>query len=124
MNGIVACATGTLGRDAELRYTQGGQACLNFSIAVADAKRREGADTEWLKCVCWGERAEELHESGNLGKGAEVYVEGRLKLNTWAGQDGQQRSGLELSAWRVDVLGAIGRRARKTAPLLAGSDRG
>lgn len=118
MNGIIACAQGTLGRDAELRYTQSGQAVLNFSIAVQDAKRPEGAETEWLRVSVWGELAENLNASGNLGKGAECYVEGRMKLNTWAGPDGQQRSGLELSAWRVDLLGAIGRRARKTGPLL------
>jgi hypothetical protein len=29
---------------------------------------------------------------------AEVYVEGRLRLNTWNGPDGGQRSALELSA--------------------------
>jgi single-strand DNA-binding protein len=116
LNGIVSCAIGTLGRDAELRYTQQGQAVLNFSIAVADAKRQEGADTEWLRVAVWGERAEELNTAG-LAKGAECYVEGRLKLNTWNGPDGQQRSGLELSAWRVDVLGAIGRRAKRPEPL-------
>ena len=116
MNGIISCAIGTLPRDAELRYTQQGQAVLNFSIAVQDAKRQEGADTEWLKVAVWGERAEQLHEAG-LAKGAECYVEGRLKLNSWHAQDGQQRSGLELSAWRVDVLGAIGRRGRKPEPL-------
>jgi Single-strand binding protein family len=49
VNGIIASAQGTLPRDPELRYTQGGQAVLNFSIAVHDDKRAEGAETEWLR---------------------------------------------------------------------------
>jgi len=48
-----------------------------------------------------------------LRKGDEVYCEGSLKLNAWTGQDGQQRSGLNVSARKCELLGAIGRRAPK-----------
>jgi single-stranded DNA-binding protein len=34
-----------------------------------------------------------------LAKGVEVYVEGRLSLNTWTGKDGTQRTGLSVTAW-------------------------
>ena len=122
MNGMTACATGTLGRDAEIKYTQQGQAMCSFSIAVTDGKREAGAAAEWLKVTVWGDQAEALNAAGNLGKGAEVYAEGRLKLNEWMGPDGQKRSGLSLSAWRVDVLGAIGRRAKKVSPLIGVGD--
>ena len=30
-------------------------------------------------------------------------------MNTWEGKDGQQRTGLSVSAWRVEVLGRIGK---------------
>ena len=43
-----------------------------------------------------------------LAKGAEVYVEGRLSLTAWTGKDGQQRTGLSVAVWRVEVLGRIG----------------
>jgi len=33
-----------------------------------------------------------------LAKGAELYVEGRLSLNTWTGKDGAQRTGLAVTA--------------------------
>ena len=49
-----------------------------------------------------------------LAKGVEVYVEGRLSLNAWTGKDGQPRTGLSVSAWRVEVLGRIGK-SRKHA---------
>jgi single-strand DNA-binding protein len=109
VNGITAAALGTLPRDGELKYTQSGQAVLNFSIAVHDAKRGEDAQTEWLKVAVWGDLAERL--TPQALKGVEVYVEGRIRLNTWQRQDGQQRAGLTLTAWKVDVLGAIGVRA-------------
>ena len=45
-----------------------------------------------------------------LERGSTVYVEGRLTLNRWRGQDGTEKSGLNLSASRCDVLGAVGHR--------------
>jgi single-stranded DNA-binding protein len=52
-------------------------------------------------------------EAAGLAKRVEVYVEGRLTMNTWEGKDGQQRTGLSVSAWRVEVLGQIGRATRR-----------
>ena len=110
MNGIVAAVHGRLPKDAdELRYTANGQALLGFSLAVNDDKRGETAPTEWLRVAAWGDLAEQLAE--RLPKGTEVYVEGRIRLEQWDGQDGQRRSGLKLSAWKVEPLGQIGRRA-------------
>jgi single-stranded DNA-binding protein len=68
--------------------------------------------------AAWGELAERLHADGALEKGAEVHVEGRVRLNTWAGQDGQQRAGLSMNAWRVELLGVAGRRRRPGRPAL------
>jgi CheY-like chemotaxis protein len=56
----------------------------------------------------WGEDAEQLYGTGDLVKGCEVYAEGRIRLNEWTGQDGQKRSGLNLSAWKLEPLGADG----------------
>jgi single-strand DNA-binding protein len=111
VNGIIACAIGRLGQDAELRYLQNGTALLTCSLAVQDDRAAEGTPPQWLKVAVFGERAEALGEAAALTKGSEVYVEGRLKLSTWTGPNGEPRSGLELQARRVDVLGAIGRRA-------------
>jgi single-stranded DNA-binding protein len=41
-------------------------------------------------------------------KGTEVYCEGRLRLESWTGRDGRERTGLSVTASRVDVLGRIG----------------
>jgi single stranded DNA-binding protein len=108
MNGIACALQGRVGSEPEMRYTQGGRAMLSFSVAVHDTKAVEGV-TEWVKCVLWGEDAERLN--GTLAKGSELYIEGRLKLSTWQAQDGQQRSGLDVSVWTCAVMGAIGRKA-------------
>ncbi|HLZ70495.1 MAG TPA: single-stranded DNA-binding protein [Dehalococcoidia bacterium] len=112
MNGIACAFIGTLGADAELRFTSAGKAALNFSVAVAENRPNgDGATTTWVRCTAWEDLAERLGEA--LKKGGEVYVEGKLKLSTWTGQDGNPRTGLSVSAWTVQPLGAIGRRAPK-----------
>jgi len=111
MNGIHCALTGRLPADAELKYTSTGKALLNFSLAVDDAKHKEGDATEWVRVTVWEEQAERLAD--RLKKGSEVYVEGRLKLNAWNTADGEQRTGLNVSAGTCEVLGAIGRKAPK-----------
>lgn len=108
MNGIQSAAMGYLARDAELRYTANGKVMLTFSLAVDDNKKAEGAETEWLRVVCFGELAEEL--APRLTKGVHCYVEGRCKLNRWEAADGSERCGLELLAWVCQALGQIGKR--------------
>jgi single-stranded DNA-binding protein len=64
--------------------------------------------TTWVRIAYFGEDAESL--SGKLQKGAEVYCEGILRLDTWIAKDGVRRSGLATVAWKVVPLGQIGRK--------------
>ncbi len=100
-----------------MRYTQTGKAMVTFSVAVDDAKRAESADTEWVRVVIFGELAEQLQQ--RMVKGTHVYVEGRCKLNRWEGQDGAERSGLELIAWVCTPMGQIGRQRPQAPPRVA-----
>jgi hypothetical protein len=45
-------------------------------------------------------------------------AEGRLKLDTWTGKDGKERTGIMVAAWRVEQLGQIGKNkpAKPKAP--------
>jgi single-stranded DNA-binding protein len=116
MNGIAAAFTGKLFQDAEQRYLQDGTPMLTFSVCVEDAKP-DPSKREWVRCVVYGDQVLELAE--RLLAPVEVYVEGRLRLNEWTGQDGANRAGLRLTAWAVQPQGQIGRRRptsqRKTA---------
>lgn len=66
---------GRLGKDAELRRTQGGDPVLSFPVAVDDGYG-ERKSTMWFDCTVWGKRAEAL--SSHLGKGMAVAVSGDL----------------------------------------------
>lgn len=99
---------GNLGRDAELRYTPGGAAVANFSIATTETwtdknsgERRE--QTEWHRVVLWGKQAETLNEY--LKKGRQIYVEGRLQTRQWDDRDGNKRYTTEVRSDRLVLLG-------------------
>ena len=98
---------GNLGRDPELRYTPGGQAVANFTLATSesftnkDGKREDR--TEWHRVVVWGKTAE--HCTNYLAKGRQVYIEGRLQTREWEDKDGQKRRTTEVVAQTVQFLG-------------------
>lgn len=74
MNLILA---GTIGRDAELRRTQGGEPVAGFSVAVDNGKDKQGnkRDATWVDCSLWGKRGEGLCQY--LTKGTKVAITGR-----------------------------------------------
>ena len=84
---------GNLGRDVELRYTTGGNAVANFSLATTetwnDKSGTRQEKTEWHRVVLWGKQAESLQEY--LTKGKQVYLEGRLQTREYDGKDGNKR---------------------------------
>jgi single-strand DNA-binding protein len=98
---------GNLGRDPELRYTQGGQAVANFTIATSERFTDRSGDpqerTEWHRIVVWGKTAENCAQY--LAKGRSVYVEGRLQTREWEDKEGNKRQTTEISAQRVQFLG-------------------
>lgn len=97
---------GNLGSEPEMRYTPSGRPVTSFRVATnwryttSDGERRE--ETEWFSVVCWGKLAEQCNQY--LAKGRLVYVEGRLRMRTWDGQDGQKRSRNEIVAVGVKFL--------------------
>lgn len=97
---------GNLGRDAELRYTQGGQAVSTLNLATTEKWSKDGQSqdkTEWHRVVLWGKQAESLNEY--LGKGKQIYVEGRLQTRKWADRDGNEKYTTEVKADRITLLG-------------------
>lgn len=76
---------GRLGRDPELKTTQGGTTIVNFSMATTrswkDDRGNKNEETEWHNCVVFGKRAEVIAQW--VSKGQMFWVEGRLKTSTW-----------------------------------------
>ena len=104
-----AILVGRLGRDPETRYTSGGQAVCNFTLATDSSyKDRSGErqkKTEWHRIVLWGKLAEIAQQY--LKKGQLVYIEGRLQTREWEDKrDGQKRTTTEIVGNEMRMLGS------------------
>lgn len=101
---------GNLGRDAEVRYTQGSSAVANFTLATnevwTDKSGSKQERTEWHRIVLWGKQAESLKDY--LTKGRQVYIEGSLQTRQWDDKEGNKRSTTEIKAFKVVLLGRPG----------------
>ncbi len=110
---------GNMTRDPELRYTPSGVAVCTFGIATnrgwtTDTGERK-EETEFHRIVAWNKLAELC--SQHLAKGRKVFVEGRLATRNWTGQDGTQKTTVEIVV--DDVIFLDSRRpddASRTAP--------
>ena len=99
---------GNLGRDPEVRYTPGGSAVANFTLATTDrwndpSSGEKKERTEWHRIVVWGKQAEIAGEY--LRKGRQVYVEGSLQTREWTDRDGNKRYTTEVRVQRFQMLG-------------------
>jgi single-strand DNA-binding protein len=98
---------GRLGRDPETRYTGGGQAVGNFSVATDETyKDRNGERqkrTEWHRITVWGKQAEIAQQY--LKKGSLVFIEGRIQSREWQDKEGQKRTSYDIIATNFRMLG-------------------
>jgi single-strand DNA-binding protein len=101
MNGISAACFGMLGGDAERKTSSGGRQYLRCRVRVG-----EGDGAQWASVMVFD--AEMVGNAEALTKGSRIYVEGTIRLDEWAGQDGQRKHGLTIMANHVRVA-QIGR---------------
>jgi single-strand DNA-binding protein len=104
---------GNLGRDPEMRYTPGGQAVTNMSVATnrryTDSSGEQHEETVWFRISVWGRQAEACNQY--LKKGRQVLVEGRMVADDngnpriWNRQDGTPAASFEVNAQTVRFLG-------------------
>lgn len=99
---------GHLGNDPEMRSMPNGEAVANISVATSEAwtdkntgERREV--TEWHRIVFYRKLAEICGQY--LKKGAQVYIEGRLRTRKWQDQNGQDRYTTEIQGDVMQMLG-------------------
>jgi single-strand DNA-binding protein len=101
---------GRLGRDPETRFTGGGQAVANFSVATDETYKDKNGErqkrTEWHKIVVWGKQAEIAQQY--LKKGSLVFIEGRIQSREWQDKEGQKRTSFEIVASNFRMLGGRG----------------
>ena len=100
MNLLVA--TGNLGKDAEQRFTQGGDSIVTFSLPVKSGYG-DKAKTAWVRCSLFGKRGESVLPY--LVKGQLVGVSGEFSMNEWTNKEGQKVFTPEIRVNELDLLG-------------------
>ena len=102
--------TGRLTADPILRRTKTGIAVTNFRIAV----NHDDGTATFHSVVAWKRSAEVVAKF--MKKGRLVEVSGHERTRTWTGEDGAQRTSVEINAYRVQFLS----RQRTAQPAAAG----
>lgn len=101
---------GNLTRDPQLRYLPSNTAVCEFGVATNRRYRdRDGNQKEevcFVDISAFGRQAETINQY--MGKGRPILVEGRLRFDSWTGQDGQKRSKLSVVVENFQFLGGRG----------------
>jgi single-strand DNA-binding protein len=101
MSGIEVAFFGALGRDAESKTSKAGKSYVRLNVRAGD-----GDGAQWISVMAFDEKA--IEDAAKLVKGARIYVEGKLSLDEWTGQDGAKRTSLSVMSWHTR-LAQIGR---------------
>lgn len=92
---------GNLTHDPEFHFTPSGTAVCNFRLAVNDPVKKD-AEPLYIRIVVFNRQAEPCRDY--LRRGSPVFVEGRLQVSSWEGEDGNRRSRPEVIAQTVQFL--------------------
>lgn len=103
---------GCLGRDPEMRYTPGGTAVTNFSVATNQYRKNSEGEREdqviWIRVTAWGNLAEICNEY--LRKGHRAFISGELipdengNPKVWQRRDETWAASYEMTAREVKFL--------------------
>ncbi len=100
---------GNIGNAPTSRVKADGTPVVSFRVATTEGwKDRESGErresTEWHSVVCYRQLAEFVRDY--LGKGRQVYIEGKLRTRKWTDKEGIDRYTTEVVADEVQPLGA------------------
>ena len=101
---------GNLTKDPELRNVgAAGTAVVQLGLAlnrkfVSNGEKKE--ETVFVDVDFWGKQAEIIAQY--CKKGRQLYIEGRLSLDTWEDSEGGKRSKLKVVGENFQFLGAKG----------------
>jgi single-strand DNA-binding protein len=121
---------GNVGQDPDVRYSKDGKPVARFTLATNERfTGRSGQaeeHTEWHTVVAFGQLAERIKEY--VGKGKQLYVEGRIRANNWTDPNGIKHTRTEIMAQQVLFLGQRGAGGEapppgKKQPAAGGKDR-
>src|SRR3974390_317192 len=95
-----AILLGHVGKDPEIRSTNGGTIVASFSLATAD-RQKDGQGnwqdkTEWHNLIAFNRTAEIVRDY--LRKGSQVLIEGKIQTRTWDDRESGQKK------YRTEIL--------------------
>ena len=98
---------GNLGSDPEVRHLENGSAVARFNIATSESYTNRSGErveqTEWHRIELWDNLAKIAEQY--LRKGNTVYIEGKLRTETWTDKEGRQREGKTVRATTMQLVG-------------------
>lgn len=99
---------GNLGQDPEVRHLEGDKVVANLTLATTETyKDRNGnrsENTEWHDLELWDGLAKVAEQY--LKKGSQIYVEGRIKTDTWQDEQGNNRKKVRIRVLSLTMLGS------------------
>lgn len=114
---------GNLGADPEVKYLEGDKAVAKLRLATTESyKDRNGNrvdQTEWHDLEMWDGQAKIAEQY--LKKGSQLYVEGKIKTDTWQDDQGQNKYRTKIRVLSFTMLGGkpdgtSGNQASNAAP--------
>ncbi len=101
---------GNITRDPQLSYLPSQTPVVEFGIATNRRYKKQdgsqGEDVCFTDCQMFGKRAEVVNKY--FKKGDPIFVEGRLKFDSWQAQDGSKRSKLRVFVENFEFVGKAG----------------
>jgi len=99
---------GNVGKDPEIRTTQGGMTVASFSLATAERAKDQTGNwtdkTEWHNLVAFQRTAEIVRDY--VKKGTQVYIEGKIQTRSWDDKEsGQKKYRTEILVNELSLLG-------------------
>lgn len=89
--------SGRMARDPELRYTSGGKAYTNFTLAVQKTKD----EAEFIDCIVWEKIAETIAEY--FRKGNRILINGKIVTSTYE-SNGEKRKSVKVQAFSFEFI--------------------
>ena len=99
---------GNVGKDPEVRHLDRNMAVANIALATTERgyTLQNGTQvperTEWHNVVLWGGLAEVAEKY--VHKGDRIYIEGKIRTNTYEDQNGIRRYRTEILAESMEML--------------------
>ena len=99
---------GNVGKDPEIRATQGGMTIASFSFATADRQKDQSGQyvdkTEWHNLVAFQRTAEVVRDY--VKKGTQLMIEGKIQTRSWDDKEsGQKKFRTEILINDLTLLG-------------------